>query len=123
MERVAAYSPLFPTHETICTSHEQYIDVKEEARHLATYLVTGGDAKPILGAAHMIMYDTIRYYPTPYRADNRGRRRRRRRERNVTVAGTGEKDTWNAGYIQTPSDRHPFISVQYMTCVGVSRDV
>jgi hypothetical protein len=69
----------------------------------------------------MIMYDTIRYYPTPYRADNR--ERRRRRERNVTVAGTGKKDTWNAGYIQTPSDRHPFISVQYRMVVGVSRDV
>jgi hypothetical protein len=90
---------------------------KKQDIYLSSYR---GDAKPILGAAHMIMYDTIRYYPTPYRADNRGRRRR---ERNVTVAGTGKKDTWNAGYIQTPSDGHPFISVQYRTCVGVSRDV
>jgi hypothetical protein len=48
-EREAAYSPLVSTLETIRTqsgSHEQYIDVKEEARHLATYLVTGGTQNP-----------------------------------------------------------------------------
>jgi hypothetical protein len=80
----------------------------------------GGTKNPYSARPHdHVRYDTTLPDTLPSRQSGEKKKKRAKCNR----CRDGEKDTWNAGYIQTPSDRHPFISVQYRMVVGVSRDV